>query len=103
MRGERFLSVGRQEGYQPPERKDEIDAAIALAKRDPHLDAKLDGLTGRAILIEPETGILFQEPGAGNRVFWVTFSTEAERHPHYWAIVDLSEGKVIRTGQEVEQ
>ncbi len=100
MRGERFLSVGRQPGYQPPERQDEIDAAIALATRDPRLLNKVEGLSGRAILFDPKRGVLFDEPGAGNRVFWVTFSNATDRGPDFWAIVDLSQRKVLGVGEE---
>lgn len=100
MRGERFLSVGRQRGYQPPERQDEIDAAIALAARDPRILDHLEGRTGRAILFEPDRGWLFDEAGAGSRVFWVTFSDHADRVPDLWALVDLSQRKVLRVGGE---
>lgn len=100
MREEHFLSVGRKQGYQPPERQDEIDAAIALATRDPRLSKKLDGQTGRAILFDPKSGFLLDEPGAGNRVYWVTFSDTTDRDPGYWAIVDLSRRKVLQIGEE---
>lgn len=100
MRGEHFLSVGRQHGYQPPERQDEIDAAIAMAASDPRLLKEVEGLRGRAILVTPARGMLFDEAGAGHRVFRVTFSDPPERVPVRWAIVDLSEGKVLRVGKE---
>lgn len=100
MRAERFLSVGRQAGYQPPERPDEIDEAIALALHDPRLADKLGGLRGRALLYDPQSGLLFDEPGAGNRVFLVTFARSTDRTPVFWAVVDLSQRKVLRVGEE---
>lgn len=100
LRGGRFLSVGRQGGYQPPERQDEIDAAIALAAGDPRLRNRLAGRTGRAVLFVPHGGWPFGEAGAGGRVFRVTFSGRADRVPEYWALVDLSERRVLRVGGE---
>ncbi len=100
MRGEHFLSVKQQTGYQPPELQDEIDAVITLAAGDPRLREKLDGLRSRAILFDLGRGLLFDEPGAGSRVFWVTFSNSADRAPDFWAIVDLSQRKVLQVGEE---
>ena len=102
MRGRRFLSVGLQKDYQPPERPEEVSAAVELAARDPRLAPRLRGRAGKAVLMEPDAGILFDEPGAGNRVFWVTFSAHDDLAPEYWAVVDLTRRQVLMVGEEAE-
>jgi hypothetical protein len=93
----------RREKYQPPETEQEIQQAIDLARKDPGLIGKLDGLTGHALLMEPEQGLLWNDPGYGHRVLWVTFSKGEEGKPHYWAIVDLSDQKVLKAREEPQE
>lgn len=106
MQDEELISVGQMKEYQPPESLEEIEKAKKLARADDRLSGKLGNLTGHAILIEPESGWffdLFSDLGAGNRVLWVTFSKAEERDPLYWAVVDLTNEKVLDAGEEEKQ
>ena len=106
MQGEKLVSVGCREGYQPPESEEEITKAKKLAREDPRLSSQVENLTGHAILIEPESGLffgLFGDLGGGNRVLWVTFSKQGTGDPRYWAVVDLTEEKVLDAGKEEKE
>ena len=106
MQGEKLVSVGRRAGYQPPESDEEMTKAMKLAREDPRLSSQVENLTGRAILIEPESGMFFGllgDLGGGNRVLWVTFSKQGTGDPRYWAVVDLTEEKVLDAGKEEEE
>lgn len=94
LQGLRVDSAKTKEGYQPPEGKDEIEAAIALARRDDRLRDKVPNLSGDAILAFPER----EQPGYGHRVLYVTFSIEEEDLPRYFALVDLTEPTVLSAG-----
>jgi hypothetical protein len=94
-------SVSRREGYQPPEGVEEIKAAIAIAQREPRLRAAVKGMHATAIVTYPEEG----QPGSGHRVLHVSFSASGgeEEVPQYYAIVDLTEQKVVIAGRVGEK
>jgi len=103
IRGGVVEGVARRPDDQPPEGVGEIAAAVALARRDSRLRGKVQGLTGHAILVSPDQG----EPGYGHRVLTVTFRKraadvtvrrDAEELPRYFALVDLSDQKVLAAG-----
>ncbi|MGH7259016.1 MAG: hypothetical protein ACREIM_11595, partial [Nitrospiraceae bacterium] len=87
-------------GYLPMEGGEEIQEAIALARKDTHIGGALHDLEGHALLMQPGDGIFWNDPGYGHRVFWVTFSQGLTGNPQYWAVVDLSEQKVLKAGKE---
>lgn len=100
MKGDTVANVQRREGYLPMEGGEEIQEAIALARKDTRIGSALPGLEGHAILMQPGDGIFWNDPGYGHRVFWVTFSQGRTGNPQYWAVVDLSEQKVLKAGKE---
>lgn len=100
MKGDTVANVQRREGYLPMEGGEEIQEAIALARKDTRIGGALPGLEGHAILMQPGDGIFWNDPGYGHRVFWVTFSQGRTGNPQYWAVVDLSEQKVLKAGKE---
>ena len=100
LRGERIVSVQQRKDYLPPESQEELDEAVALARKDDRIASSIHGLDGHAILMQPGDGIIFNDPGYGHRVFWVTFSKGISGNPEYWAIVDLSERKVLKADKE---
>lgn len=94
MNGLKVESATKTDGFQPPEGRDEIKAAIALAARDDNLRNKLQGLTGHAILSYTPDG----QAGYGHRVMRVTFRNGDEDVPRYFAMVDLTDQRVLATG-----
>lgn len=94
MSGTTVENVTKREEGQPPEGQDEIKAAIALAQRDQRLRGKLQGLIGSAILASLQAG----QPGYGHRVLDVTFTREGEDVPRYFALVDLTDRRVLAGG-----
>lgn len=85
--------VVRREGYQPPEGAEEIENAIALARRSARLRNAVRGMHATAILTAPDEGA----PGYGHRVLHVSFSATSgpEEVPKYAALVDLTKSEVI--------
>jgi hypothetical protein len=100
MKGEAITGLSRREAYLPPEGEEELQNAIVLAGKDGRIASGLEGLEGHAILMQPDDGVLWNEPGYGHRVFWVTFSKGLSGNPEYWAVVDLSEQKVLKAEKE---
>jgi hypothetical protein len=94
MNGQKVESSTKVDGFQPPEGREEIKAAVALASRDDNLANKLQGLTGRAILSYTPEG----QPGYGHRVMRVTFRNGDEDVPRYFAMVDLTDQRVLSSG-----
>ena len=97
MRQSAVEEVTRREGYQPPEGADEIKAAIVLAQQDSRLATLVKGMHATAIVTYPEQG----QPGYGHRVLHVSFSANGvaeEEAPRYYALVDLTEQKVVTAG-----
>ncbi|HDR6956406.1 hypothetical protein [Bacillus cereus group sp. BfR-BA-01313] len=82
--------------YQPAPLQQEIEQAIALARKDRRLAERLtDDMEGNAILVSP------LNPTAryySHRQFDVRFGHPDERLPRYNALVDLSTETVIRAG-----
>lgn len=92
--------VSRRENYLPPEGDEELTEAIALARKDSRIAAGVQALDGHAILTQPGDGLLWNDPGYGNRVYWVTFSKGLSGNPVYWAVVDLTEQKILKAQKE---
>jgi hypothetical protein len=93
MKKDTVAEVSRREGYQPPEGAEEIKEAIALAQRESRLSEAVKGMYATAILTAPAKGT----PGYGHRVLHVSFTATGgpEEVPTYYALVDLTEQKVV--------
>ena len=94
------LSVSRLDGYQPPEGQQDVQRGIELAKADPRLAGKVDQLHGHGLLMQPDRGFFRNEPGYAHRTIWITFSKGEDGDPKYWAVVDLTDDKVLEAGEE---
>ncbi|MES1244242.1 MAG: hypothetical protein ABUT39_21735 [Acidobacteriota bacterium] len=94
MRGTEVMEAAQAAGYQPPEGREELEEAIALARRDERLRGQVEGLQGDAMLTWLERG----QPGSGNRVLFVCFSKENDDRPAYTALVDLTTQQVLAAG-----
>ena len=94
------LSVSPLEGYQPPEGQQDVQRGIELAKADQRLAGKVDQLQGHGLLMQPDRGFFRNEPGYAHRTIWITFSKGEDGDPKYWAVVDLTEDKVLEAGEE---
>ena len=94
------LNVARLDGYQPPEGRQDVQRGIELAKADPRLAGKVDQLQGHGLLMQPDRGLVRNDPGYGHRTMWITFSQGQDGDPKYWAVVDLTEDKVLEAGEE---
>ena len=99
MSGLKVESATRKDGYQPPEGREEIIEAIALAGRDSNLRDRLQGLTGHAILTHTQAG----RSGYGHRILRVTFRNGDEDVPRYFANVDLTDQKVLSAGTVAQE
>jgi len=100
MKNDVVAAVDRREGYVPAEGDEEIRAAIDLARRDARLGGRVQGLDGHALLMEPERGVIWNDAGYGHRVMWVTFERGTSGDPLFWALVDLSDQRVLEAGEE---
>lgn len=81
--------------YWPPEGREEVEAAVALARSHPALRGKVNDLEGGATLAQAERG---RAPSwLGNRALDVRFF-DADRVSKYMALVDLTTEKVLRAG-----
>lgn len=100
MKNTNVLSVSRVEGYQPPEGQQDVQRGIELAKADPRLAGKVDQLQGHGLLMQPDRGFFRNEPGYAHRTIWITFSKGHDGDPKYWAVVDLTDDKVLEAGEE---
>lgn len=96
-RGERVDSVRAVPGYQPPETPDEIQTAISLARQDQRIRERVGGLAADAILTPPLEG----KEVEGHRLMYVTFRGEKEFYPRFWAVVDMTLGRVFASGEAV--
>ncbi|MDR4470734.1 MAG: hypothetical protein MRJ68_20955 [Nitrospira sp.] len=94
------LGVSRLEGYQPPEGQQDVQRGIELAKADPRLSGKVDELQGHGLLMQPDRGLFRNDPGYAHRTIWITFSEGQGGDPKFWAVVDLTEDKVLEAGEE---
>ena len=86
--------VGRIEGEPPPEGQEEIRAAAALAARDDRLRGKLAGLVPQGLL----TTVPEKMPGYGHRLLDITFEKEGADSATYFAVVDLTDRRVLEAG-----
>lgn len=100
MKDTNVLSVSRAEGYQPPEGQQDVQRGIELAKADRRLAGKVDQLQGHGLLMQPDRGFFRNEPGYAHRTIWITFSKGHDGDPKYWAVVDLTDDKVLEAGEE---
>jgi hypothetical protein len=100
MKETNVLSVSRLVGYQPPEGRQDIQRGIELAKADPRLAGKVEQLQGHGLLMQPDRGFFRNDPGYAHRTIWITFSKDQDGDPKYWAVVDLTEEKVLEAGEE---
>lgn len=100
MKETSLLSVSRLEGYLPPEGRQEVLRGIELAKADPRLTGKVEQLQGHGLLMQPDRGFLRNDPGYAHRTIWITFSQGEDGDPKYWAVVDLTDDKVLDAGEE---
>ena len=94
------IAVSRREGYIPPEGDQDVQKAVELARGDSRLSGKVAGLEGHGIMMEPKQGMIWDDPGYGHRVMWVTFSHGQDGDPKFWAVVDLTDDKVLDAGAE---
>jgi hypothetical protein len=100
MKGPDVTSVTQRKDYLPPEGEDEIKEAVDLARKDERIAAAVRDLDGHGILTQPGDGLLWNDPGYGHRVFWVTFSRGLSGNPEYWAVVDMTDQKVLKAQKE---
>jgi hypothetical protein len=100
MKETKVLSVSRVEGYQPPEGQQDVQRGIELAKADSRLAGRVDQLHGHGLLMQPDRGVFRNDPGYAHRTIWITFSKGEDGDPKYWAVVDLTEDKVLEAGEE---
>jgi hypothetical protein len=100
LKGTTVMAVSRREGYIPPEGDDDVRKAVELARGDKRLSGKVAGLEGHGIMMEPKQGMIWDDPGYGHRVMWVTFSQGQDGDPKFWAVVDLTADKVLDAGAE---
>lgn len=100
MKGGNLLSVSPLEGYLPPEGQQDVQRGIELAKADPRLAGKVEQLQGHGLLMQPDRGFFRNDPGYAHRTMWITFSKGQDGDPKYWAVVDLTEEKVLDAGEE---
>lgn len=91
MDRERVLSVSELRGYQPPAGQEEIALAVEIARRDPRVREAVANLQGEAIRLDLQPG----QPGYGNRVLYVAFSSPDSEQTEYAAIVDLTKQQVL--------
>ena len=100
MKETTVIAVSRREGYIPPEGDQDVRKAVELAKGDSRLSGKVSGLEGHGIMMEPKRGMIWNDPGYGHRVMWVTFSQGQDGDPKFWAVVDLTADEVLDAGAE---
>ena len=100
MKGDNLLSISPLEGYLPPEGQQDVQRGIELAKADPRLAGKVEQLQGHGLLMQPDRGFFRNDPGYAHRTIWITFSKGQDGDPKYWAVVDLTDDKVLDAGEE---
>ncbi|HEV7243252.1 MAG TPA: hypothetical protein VGQ36_28765 [Thermoanaerobaculia bacterium] len=93
MSGRAVENVNPREGYQPPAGAEEMEAAIALARRDDRLRG-VQRMDATAIVTERQKG----QPSYGHRVLHVSFSVPGADAPGYYALVDLTDQKIVTAG-----
>jgi len=101
MKGDNLFRVSPLEGYLPPEGQQDVLRGIELAKADPRLAGKVEQLQGHGLLMQPDRGFFRNDPGYAHRTIWITFSKGQDGDPKYWAVVDLTDEKVLDAGEEL--
>jgi len=94
------MSASRNVEYMPPEGPQEIQRGIELARVDRRIADKVQGLQGHGLLMQPDRGFFRNDPGYEHRVLWITFSEGQAGDPKCWAMVDLTEDRVLDAGDE---
>ena len=100
MKEMNVFSTARLEGYLPPEGPQDLQRGIELARADSRLAGKVQSLEGHGLLMQPDRGFFKNDPGYEHRIMWITFSQGQDGDPKYWAVVDLTEDKVLDAGEE---
>lgn len=100
MKGGALLSASSLEGYLPPEGQQDVLRGIELATADPRLAGKVEKLQGHGLLMQPDRGFFKNDPGYAHRTVWITFSQGEDGDPKFWAVVDLTDDKVLDAGEE---
>lgn len=100
MKEMNVLSTARLDGYLPPEGPQDVQRGIELARADPRLAGKVQPLEGHGLLMQPDRGFFRNDPGYEHRIMWITFSQGQGGDPQYWAVVDLTEDRVLDAGEE---
>lgn len=95
----RVERIEERRGYQPPEGEEEVEAAVALARRDSRLRSVVRRLEGVAIRVLPRP----EAPSAVNRVLYVVFRQDWNSPPRYYATVDMTDGVVVAAGPLVPE
>lgn len=95
-----IVAVVRRDDYMPPEAPGEMKHAIAMARADARLRAKVEALDAHAILHSPAAR---EHPLRGRRILWVVFSEpddpRREMPARFTALVDLTEQEVLWAGE----
>jgi len=94
------MEAVRREGYVPPEGPQDVERGIALARADSRLAGRVESLQGHGLLMQPDIGFFRNDPGYGHRTIWITFSQGQDGDPKFWAVVDLTDDRVLEAGQE---
>jgi hypothetical protein len=91
MSGTEVVDVSTSTTLQPAEGVEEVATAVALARQDPRLADRVQGLRAGGLLVVPTPG----QPGYGDRVIHVVFARPGEAGPAYSARVDLTRQQVL--------
>jgi len=100
LKEQRVIDAARRDGYLPPEGPQDIERGIALARADSRLAGHVQSLQGHGLLMQPDIGLFKNDPGYGHRTIWITFSQGQDGDPKFWAVVDLTDDRVLEAGQE---
>ena len=100
LKEQRVIDAARRGGYLPPEGPQDVERGIALARADSRLAGNVHSLQGHGLLMQPDIGFFKNDPGYGHRTIWITFSQGQDGDPKFWAVVDLTDDRVLDAGQE---
>lgn len=101
LKEQRVIDAARRDGYLPPEGSQDVERGIALARADSRLAGHVQSLQGHGLLMQPDIGFFKNDPGYGHRTIWITFSQGHDGDPKFWAVVDLTDDRVLDAGQEL--
>jgi hypothetical protein len=68
MKETNVISTARLEGYLPPEGPQDVQRGIELARADPRLAGKVQPLEGHGLLMQPDRGFFWNDPGFEHRI-----------------------------------